>query len=103
MSVSRMHAWIKFKPDGKFYLMDNKSKFGTLVLLREDLKLGAKATHLQVANMVISLSVKQKKVSSSPQLLQPKRPTTTPKKDQIIIPREDVNHDPFSLDHVFYS
>lgn len=34
ISVSRLHAMIKFK-DGKFLLEDNLSKFGTLVLVRK--------------------------------------------------------------------
>lgn len=33
ISVSRCHAIIKFR-DGKFYLEDNLSKFGTLVLVK---------------------------------------------------------------------
>jgi pSer/pThr/pTyr-binding forkhead associated (FHA) protein len=33
ISVSRLHAFI-FKKDGLFYLSDNKSKFGTLALIR---------------------------------------------------------------------
>jgi pSer/pThr/pTyr-binding forkhead associated (FHA) protein len=34
ISVSRCHAIIKYKDDG-IYIEDNKSKFGTLVLLKE--------------------------------------------------------------------
>ena len=34
ISVSRLHALIKFK-DGKFLLEDNVSKFGTLVLIKK--------------------------------------------------------------------
>ena len=34
ISVSRIHTKIKYKPDG-FYLEDNNSKFGTLVLHRD--------------------------------------------------------------------
>lgn len=34
ISVSRCHAIIKYKPDG-IYIEDNRSKFGTLVLLKE--------------------------------------------------------------------
>lgn len=34
ISVSRCHAIMKYKPEG-FYIEDNKSKFGTLVLLKE--------------------------------------------------------------------
>jgi hypothetical protein len=35
ISVSRCHAIIKYKPDGIF-VEDNRSKFGTLVLLKEE-------------------------------------------------------------------
>jgi hypothetical protein len=38
ISVSRCHAVIRFKNDG-FYLQDNMSKFGTLVLIRRKLPL----------------------------------------------------------------
>ena len=35
ISVSRCHAMIKYRPEGIF-IEDNKSKFGTLVLLKEN-------------------------------------------------------------------
>ncbi len=38
ISVSRVHAIIKFK-DGDFYVSDNNSKFGTLVLAKENIRL----------------------------------------------------------------
>ena len=38
ISVSRCHAVIKFKNNG-FYLADNMSKFGTLILIRNKLDL----------------------------------------------------------------
>jgi len=34
ISVSRCHAIIKYKEDG-FFIEDNRSKFGTLVMLKE--------------------------------------------------------------------
>lgn len=34
ISVSRCHAILKYQPDG-IYIEDNRSKFGTLVLLKE--------------------------------------------------------------------
>lgn len=33
ISVSRSHAFIKKGPNGDYYLEDNKSKFGTLMLV----------------------------------------------------------------------
>lgn len=38
ISVSRCHAILKYQPDG-MYIEDNRSKFGTLVLLKEAFKL----------------------------------------------------------------
>ena len=43
ISVSRCHAIIKYKPEG-FYVEDNKSKFGTLVLLKESFPLNLEYT-----------------------------------------------------------
>ena len=43
ISVSRCHAVIKFKNDG-FYLTDNMSKFGTLVLIRNKIDLSVNCT-----------------------------------------------------------
>jgi len=40
ISVSRCHAIIKCKPDG-FYIEDNTSKFGTIILLKDKLRLKA--------------------------------------------------------------
>ena len=38
ISVSRCHALIKYRADG-FYVEDNLSKFGTIVLLKDKLRL----------------------------------------------------------------
>ncbi len=38
ISVSRCHAIIKYRDDG-FYIEDNNSKFGTIVLVKEKLPL----------------------------------------------------------------
>lgn len=43
ISVSRCHAIIKYHPDG-VYIEDNKSKFGTLVLLKEQYPLNLEYT-----------------------------------------------------------
>jgi pSer/pThr/pTyr-binding forkhead associated (FHA) protein len=40
ISVSRCHAIIKCKQDG-FYIEDNTSKFGTIILLKDKLRLQA--------------------------------------------------------------
>lgn len=38
ISVSRCHAIVKYKEDG-FYIEDNISKFGTIVLLKDKIQL----------------------------------------------------------------
>ena len=58
ISVSRCHAIIKCKQDG-FYIEDNTSKFGTIVLLKEKLRLKAAHTMaVQVGRTVISFTIK---------------------------------------------
>lgn len=58
ISVSRCHAIIKYKPDG-FYIEDNRSKFGTLVLLKEPFTLRPEYTSaVQVGRTVISFTVR---------------------------------------------
>jgi pSer/pThr/pTyr-binding forkhead associated (FHA) protein len=57
--VSRCHAEIKYEKN-TFFLADNASKFGTLVLIRKQLKLSPiylKA--VQVGRSVINFAVKQ--------------------------------------------
>lgn len=58
ISVSRCHAIIKCKPDG-FYLEDNTSKFGTIILQKGKLRLQAHHTMaVQVGRTVISFTIK---------------------------------------------
>lgn len=58
ISVSRCHAIIKCKPDG-FYIEDNTSKFGTIILLKNKLRLKAHHTMaVQVGRTVISFTIK---------------------------------------------
>ena len=58
ISVSRFHALIKFK-GGRFYLEDNMSKFGTLVLVRGKTILEPNFNKaVQVGRTVINFSVK---------------------------------------------
>ena len=42
ISVSRYHANIEFK-NNNFYLIDNQSKFGTLILMRKPLIIDPRA------------------------------------------------------------
>jgi len=58
ISVSRCHAIIKCKNDG-FYIEDNTSKFGTIILLKDKLRLKAHHTMaVQVGRTVISFTIK---------------------------------------------
>jgi pSer/pThr/pTyr-binding forkhead associated (FHA) protein len=58
ISVSRCHAIIKCKEDG-FYIEDNTSKFGTIVLLRERIQLLPDHTlALQAGRTVVSFTVR---------------------------------------------
>ena len=58
ISVSRLHAMIKYK-DGKFLLEDNISKFGTLVLVNKKTPLFAGFNKaVQIGRTVINFSVK---------------------------------------------
>ena len=58
ISVSRCHAIIKYKPDGIF-IEDNKSKFGTLVLLKGSYQMQLEYTSaVQVGRTVVSFTVR---------------------------------------------
>lgn len=58
ISVSRLHAKIKYQPDG-FYLEDNRSKFGTLVLLKEHYQIKLEHTSaVQIGRTVVSFTVR---------------------------------------------
>lgn len=58
ISVSRCHAIIKYI-DSKYYLEDNLSKFGSLVLLRDKIEIEQNATKaVQIGRTVVSFTVK---------------------------------------------
>lgn len=58
ISVSRLHAMIKYK-DGKFLLEDNVSKFGTLVLINKRTPLFPNYNKaVQIGRTVINFAVK---------------------------------------------
>ena len=64
ISVSRCHAIIKYREDG-FYIEDNRSKFGTLVLLKEAFPLNLEYTSaVQVGRTVISFTVRNTAIDS---------------------------------------
>lgn len=60
ISVSRCHALVKFnESSGRFYLEDNLSKFGTLVLAKGSIELEPEMTKaVQIGRSVISFTVK---------------------------------------------
>ncbi len=58
ISVSRTHAIIKYQADG-IYIEDNKSKFGTLVLLKDTFPMEREHTQaFQVGRTVVSFTVR---------------------------------------------
>lgn len=81
ISVSRCHALIKFNAEtGRYYLEDNLSKFGTLVLAKGTIDLDLDMTKaVQIGRSVVSFTVKMytpptpppaPQVSSYPEVLQ---------------------------------
>ena len=60
ISVSRCHALVKYNDaNGRFYLEDNLSKFGTLVLAKGQIELEPEMTKaVQIGRSVISFTVK---------------------------------------------
>lgn len=59
ISVSRCHAFIKFKKN-KFLLEDNMSKFGTLVLVRDKIPIIPQYNKaMQIGRTVVNFSIKQ--------------------------------------------
>jgi pSer/pThr/pTyr-binding forkhead associated (FHA) protein len=58
ISVSRCHAILKYKPDG-IYIEDNRSKFGTLVLLKDSYNIQLEYTSaVQIGRTVVSFTVR---------------------------------------------
>lgn len=65
ISVSRLHAYIKYE-NGQFLVIDNNSKFGTLILLRKNYKIEKKKIALQIGRTVITFSLKHTSVNNVP-------------------------------------
>ena len=58
ISVSRCHAIIKYQEDG-FYIEDNISKFGTIILMKEKVPLLQDHTlAVQVGRTVVSFTIR---------------------------------------------
>jgi pSer/pThr/pTyr-binding forkhead associated (FHA) protein len=65
ISVSRTHAIIKYQPDG-IYIEDNRSKFGTLVLLKDVFPLEKEFTYaFQIGRTVVSFTVRDANIQSA--------------------------------------
>ena len=47
ISISRFHSTLRVE-DGKLYLYDNNSKYGSLVLIQEDMKIGAEHNNVEL-------------------------------------------------------
>jgi pSer/pThr/pTyr-binding forkhead associated (FHA) protein len=61
ISISRCHAIIKCKTDG-FYIEDNTSKFGTIILIKDKLRLEVNHTAaIQVGRAVVTFCAKYAK------------------------------------------
>lgn len=61
ISVSRFHAKLNRGSDGDFYLEDNHSKFGTLVLIRKPYQLERnKTNYIQMGRSLLQLRVDDK-------------------------------------------
>ena len=58
ISVSRVHAHIKFE-NGQFVLVDNNSKFGTLVLLKKPHNVTTEKIAIQVGRTVVTFALKK--------------------------------------------
>ena len=57
-SVSKEHAIIKYnKENGSLMLKNNKSKYGTLVLIKKSLKINEKKIQIQVGKTVVEAQV----------------------------------------------
>lgn len=73
ISVSRCHALIKYKAGEGFFIEDNQSKFGTIVLLKDKLQLQANHTlAVQIGRTVVSFTAR--KVESKVIHQEPERP-----------------------------
>lgn len=57
ISVSRTHSLIKYENEN-FYIFDNDSKFGTLILLRKPYQIKMDKAALQIGRTVFTFVVK---------------------------------------------
>ena len=67
--MSRLHAYIRYE-NSKFVIVDNNSKFGTLILLRRDFDIEKRKIAVQVGRTVITFSLKQSSSKQTDQISQ---------------------------------
>lgn len=70
ISVSRLHAFIRYE-NSKFVIVDNNSKFGTLILLRKGFDIDKRKIAVQLGRTVITFSLKQSVNNAPPKLTNP--------------------------------
>lgn len=59
ISVSRVHAMLQYEKDrGEFLIVDNESKFGTLILLNKDYKIKNDKAAIQIGRTVFTFILK---------------------------------------------
>ena len=71
ISVSRVHALMKYK-DGRFLLFDNESKFGTLIVLKNNYQIQSDKAAIQIGRTVFTFV--QKYIKNTPQMILETRP-----------------------------
>jgi len=61
ISLSRCHALISFE-DNKFYIRDNYSKFGTLVMLKNPILVDTQSNgfNIQIGKTIMTITIKKK-------------------------------------------
>jgi len=65
ISVSRFHAYIKYH-NGGFTILDNNSKFGTLILLRKPHRIEKRKIAVQIGRTVLTFSLKHSSINNIP-------------------------------------
>lgn len=60
--MSRLHAYIKHI-NKKFVILDNNSKFGTLILMRKGFEIEKRKIALQLGRTVVTFSLKQQQLN----------------------------------------
>jgi hypothetical protein len=90
-----LHAYIKYE-DGQFVVIDNNSKFGTLILLRKNYKIERKKIALQIGRTVVTFSLKQTSVNNVPIFKNPMLMEKCGKSQQPQLPSKSNNPQPKS-------